>query len=160
MCRRGNLRTVATCVLLALAAGGPLPAQSIFGTILGAVTDPKGVVVPGSRATPSVQHRPLRGTRPRPSSATPAATLLEGPGFWRFSTSLTNRVRFREQPGLWLTLAAMDVFNPPSFRSPASSGELTVGHPALGSTSALLTTDRAADRARARALWLRARILF
>ena len=38
--------------------------------------------------------------------------------------------------------------------------DLTLGKDAFGSTTTLLSTDRAADRSRARALWLRARIVF
>jgi hypothetical protein len=54
----------------------------------------------------------------------------------------------------------MNVFNHPNFRSPTASGEITVGQSAFGSTVTLLGTDRAADRARSRAVWLRARIIF
>jgi len=87
-------------------------------------------------------------------------TILEGPGFWHASVSLTKKCRFSESKQLWLTVAAMNVFNHPNFRSPTSSGELTVNQSAFGSTSTLLSTDRAADRSKSRAIWLRARILF
>jgi len=87
--------------------------------------------------------------------------ILEGPGFWHASMSLTKKVRFLESKELWLSVAAMNVFNHPNFRSPgANTGELTVGQAAFGSTASLLNTDRAADRAKARAVWLRIRIMF
>jgi len=87
--------------------------------------------------------------------------ILVGPGFWHTSVSLTKKVRFLESKELWLSVAAMNVFNHPNFRSPgANTGELTVGQAAFGSTSSLLNTDRAADRAKARAIWLRVRIMF
>jgi hypothetical protein len=89
-----------------------------------------------------------------------ARNVLEGPGFWHTSASLTKKVRFQEKAELWLSVVAMNVFNHPNFKSPSSTAELTVGNAAFGSTSTLLNTDRAADRARARALWLRARIVF
>ena len=91
---------------------------------------------------------------------TAGRTILLGPGFWHASISLTKKCRFSESKQLWLTAAAMNVFNHPNFRSPTASGEITVGQPAFGSTATLLGTDRAADRARSRAVWLRARIIF
>jgi hypothetical protein len=76
----------------------------------------------------------------------PAANLLgnsarnipEGPGFRHTSASLTKKVRFRESAELWLSVVAMDAIN----------------HPNFGSTSTLLSTDRAADRAKSRNVWL------
>ncbi len=92
---------------------------------------------------------------------TSGRTILEGPGFWHPSTSLTKKVRLRENRELWLSVAAMNVFNHPNFRSPgATTSELTVGQAAFGSTSALLNTDRAADRSKSRAIWLRVRLFF
>jgi hypothetical protein len=91
---------------------------------------------------------------------TAGRTILLGPGFWHASMSLTKKCRFSENKQLWLTAAAMNVFNHPNFRSPTASGEITVGQSAFGSTVTLLGTDRAADRARSRAVWMRARIIF
>jgi len=98
---------------------------------------------------------------PAPTAlGTAGRNILEGPGFWHTSLSLVKKVRFLEKKELWLGVAAMNVFNHPNFRSPTATGELTVGQAAFGSTASLLSTDRAADRSRGRALWLRARILF
>jgi hypothetical protein len=100
------------------------------------------------------------GDPPASALGNAGRNILEGPGFWHASASLTKKIRFRERQELWLTVAAMNVFNHPNFRSPTGTGELTVGQAAFGSTSGLLTADRAADRSRSRAIWLRARILF
>lgn len=89
-----------------------------------------------------------------------ARNILEGPGFWHPSVSLTKKVRFRERAELWLSLVAMNVVNHPNYKSPSSTAELMVGNSAFGSTTSLLNTDRAADRARSRNMWLRARIVF
>lgn len=98
---------------------------------------------------------------PAPTSlGTAGRNILEGPGFWHASASLTKKIRFGENRELWLTVAAMNLFNHPNFRSPTTTAELTVDQTAFGSTSALLTTDRAADRSRSRIVWLRARIIF
>jgi len=86
--------------------------------------------------------------------------ILEGPGFWHPSLSLTKKTRFLENKELWLGLAAMNVLNHPNYRSPTIPAELTLGQAAFGSTSTLLSSDRAADRARSRNIWLRRRILF
>jgi len=91
---------------------------------------------------------------------TAGRNILEGPGFWHLSTSLTKRMRLREGRELWLTVAAMNLLNHPNWAGPSSTNELTVGQAAFGSTSSLMGNDRAVSRAPARAVWLRARIMF
>jgi hypothetical protein len=86
--------------------------------------------------------------------------ILEGPGFWAAHLSLTKKVRFAERKELWITAAARNIFNHPNWRSPAASGELTVGQNAFGSTATLMGQDRAYTRSRARSIMLRARIVF
>lgn len=91
---------------------------------------------------------------------TAGRNILEGPGFWHLSASLTKKIRFAEGRELWLTAAAMNVLNHPNWRAPTTDAELTVGQTAFGSTSSLLTTDRAVDRGRSRLAWLRLRLMF
>jgi len=91
---------------------------------------------------------------------TAGRNILEGPGFWHFSASLTKRSRFREGRELWLTAATMNLFNHPNWAGPSSTNELTVGQTAFGSTVTLMGIDRAVSRAPARAVWLRMRLMF
>jgi len=91
---------------------------------------------------------------------TAGRNILEGPGFWHLSASLTKRIRFSEGRELWLTAAAMNLFNHPNWAGPSGTNELMVGQTAFGSTVTLMGIDRAVSRAPARAVWLRARIMF
>jgi hypothetical protein len=85
--------------------------------------------------------------------------ILLGPGFWSTHLGLTKKFRFLEGKELWLGVTAQNLFNHPNWRSPSTSGELTVGQSAFGSTSSLINSDRGAY-ATSRWMMLRARIVF
>jgi hypothetical protein len=85
--------------------------------------------------------------------------ILLGPGFWSTHLGLTKKFRFFEGKELWLGVTAQNLFNHPNWRSPSTSGELTVGQSAFGSTSSLINSDRGAY-ATSRWMMLRGRIVF
>lgn len=85
--------------------------------------------------------------------------ILEGPGFWSAHLGLTKKFRFLEGKELWLGVTSQNVFNHPNWRNPSTTGELTVGQAAFGSTASLINSDRGAY-ATSRWVLLRARIVF
>jgi hypothetical protein len=85
--------------------------------------------------------------------------ILEGPGFWSLHFGLTKKIRFMEGKELWLGITAQNALNHPNWRTPTTTGELTVGQSAFGSTSTLLGQDRGANSA-SRWIMLRTRIVF
>jgi len=85
--------------------------------------------------------------------------ILAGPGFWSTHLGLTKKFRIAERKELWLGVTAQNVFNHPNWRSPSTSGELTVGQPAFGSTASMIASDRGAY-ATSRWMMLRTRIVF
>ncbi|MDA2930114.1 TonB-dependent receptor [Acidobacteria bacterium AH-259-O06] len=93
---------------------------------------------------------------------TAGRSILKGPGFWSFHLSLNKKLPLSfwgKDKEFWLAITAANAFNHPNWRRPATSGELTVGKSAFGSTSTLSRADRAIW-IRGREIMVRARIVF